>query len=165
MEDVPSAGGRYLFQMNPTTGAATLIGIVSASGDYSALAFNAAGTLFTIDTAGTGNSILLRIDPLTANIIGSIPMNINLGFVAGMTFDFATGLAYVADGQNEATNTLYSLDTLSGTATVIGPLGITSGLAGLAFRPVPECSTEWFLVLGVVSMFFAKRYFKRRVQQ
>ena len=72
-------------------------------------------------------------------------MNVNLGPVAGLAFDPSTGFAYVVDGGDSGspgTNVLHSLNTSTGHLTAIGPLGLTNGLAGLAFVPsIPEPTT------------------------
>src|SRR5207244_633528 len=79
-----------LFQINPTTGHATVVGALNATTearDFSALAFNSAGTLFSIDTeAVSANSVLYTIDPATAARLSSVTMNVNLGETAALAF-------------------------------------------------------------------------------
>lgn len=145
-----------LFQINPATGAATVVGPLNTAAqtrDFSALAFNAAGTLFTIDTsdsAALGHSVLSTVNPSTATLLTSITMNVNLGETAGLAFDPATGVAYLADGAFDGTLKLYTLDTTTGVATAIGSLGNSGGLAGLAFiTPVPEPGVAVLFLVGL----------------
>ena len=111
------------------------------------------------------------MNPLTGALLTSLVMNVNLGGVAGMAFDPVTGVAYVADGGFGGTNMLYSLNTLTGTATLIGPLGINSGLAGLAFRGpaqsgVPDGGTSAVLLaLAVAGLFGLHCAIKMRPRQ
>jgi PEP-CTERM motif len=156
----PTFDQRNLFRINPSTGAATVIGSLNSDGDYSALAFNASGVLFTIDDSPSGNSLLHTIDPNTGAITSTITMNVRLGHVIGMTFNPANGAAYVADGGLVATNMLYGLDVITGVATAIGPLGIPGGVGGIAFVSVPEPSS--LTLLGIVTM-IAARFFGRCV--
>ena len=168
---VDSSG--VFFQMNVATGAATTIGQIPSGGqgDFSALAFNAAGVLFAIDTGAVGNSILSTINPLTGGILSSVVMNVNLGGSAGLTFDYATGTAYLADGVTGGTNLLYTLNTTTGVATGIGSLGITD-MAGLAFRgptqqTVPDAGNSAFLLglgLAALGALFAASGFRRSPQ-
>ena len=159
IQNVPTAGARNLFQINPTTGLATTIGSLGGSGDYSALAFNNVGVLFTIDSGVTGNSVLDTVNPLTGAVLTSVTMNVDLGSAVGLAFNPATGTAYVADGVG--TNTLYTLNPLTGVATPIGALGVTS-LAGLAFRPVPESSTGAIIGAGVLTLLGVQRVRRSR---
>jgi hypothetical protein len=149
---------RQIFHINPSTGAATVIGNTGSTGDLSALAFSPNGTLFTIDTSGTGNSLLQTINPATGLITNTIAMNVNLGSAAALTFSPINGTAYVADGGDaSATDMLYSLDTLTGTLTPIGSTGLATGLSGLAFVSVPEPSSFALFGLFAIGCRFARR--------
>jgi DNA-binding beta-propeller fold protein YncE len=149
----PSFNQRNLFRLDPNTGAATVIGSMDSQGDYSALAFNAAGTLFAIDTSGP-NSRLHIVDPNTGMITGTTSMNVSLGGAAGLTFNPLTGTAFVADGGAAGMNKLYTLDISTGLLTLIGPTGATGGIGGLAFVNVPEPSS---LTLACMGCLFAGR--------
>ena len=133
-----SGGTRDLFKINPSTGAATTVGSLGSSGDFSALAFNSAGTLFVVDTDGNGTSSFLKtVSPATAATLTTTVMNVKLGSVAGLAFDPDTGIAYVADGNVGGTHILYTLNTVNGQATVVGPVG--DSVAGLTFVCPPAC--------------------------
>lgn len=133
-----------LFQIDKQTGVATVIGTIPRpdGGDLSALAFDSAGNLYVLDTR---QEELLRIDKTNAAILGAVGTSVPLGVVAGMTFDGDTGRFLVADGDEEATDSLYQLDARTGSMTLVGSLGIGTGLAGLTFV-VPEPGT--LLLLG-----------------
>ncbi len=151
---------RNFFSINSMTGAATVIGNLGSTGDYSALAFDNTGVLWTVDSDGLQNSRLIAINPLNAQVINTKMMNVNLGGAVGLTFQPGTGVAYLADDAtgpaSGGTNSLYTLDASTGIATLIGPTGDPHGLAGLAIIGVPEPSS---LMLGalVISTAFVKR--------
>lgn len=140
---------RNFFQINPATGAATIISNLpnnSNSSDYNALAFDSAGTLYCIDQPSGGpsvNSRLLTIDPVFGAIESNVAMNVRLGGAIGMAFDPTTGIAYVADGGTMPgpTNMLCTLDVNSAVLGVIGPVNFTGGISGLTFTAVPEPSS------------------------
>lgn len=124
--------------------------------DYSALAINSLGQLYILDTAS--------IDPFGHLIAGSgnpftTALNLNLsgalGDLAGMDFDPTTGTLYVADGGTGGGN-LYTLNPANGNLTLVGSLGLTNGLAGLAFSPaVPEPGAFSLLIVGIACLFTA----------
>jgi hypothetical protein len=113
---------------DPTT---TDVGVIGTS-DVSAMAFDAAGNLWAIDT---GNDALLLLDPIDASTIDSVALSEPLGALAGMDFDPESGTLYVADGGTGGQDALFTLDVETGTLDEIGPLGLENGLSGLA---VPE---------------------------
>ncbi len=130
----------YLFSMNPSTGAGTDIGIVTAVSncgavacDLSAMAFDSTGKLYILDTGG---STLLTVNKSTGAVISSVGLSASgLGIVAGLSINPASGTAYVATGNG--TNSFYTLNLSTGAMTLIGPLtGASTGLSGLAFPPV-----------------------------
>lgn len=144
----PGGTQERLFIVNPTTGFATIVGDVPSPGDLSAMAFSPFGVLYAIDTSGTANSLLHTLDAVTAAITSTIELNANLGSGAGMTFDPATGTAYVADGGVGAQNSLFLLDPSLGILTLIGPVGVPAGIAGLAVAVVPEPTSVCYIGLG-----------------
>jgi hypothetical protein len=172
IQDLPLSvvGAIDLFEINPATGAATVIGSLSDVGDFSALAFNSAGVLFTINTHGSGNSVLSTVDPVTAALLTSVNMNVDLGSDAGMAFDPVGGKAYLADGGPAlsgpaGTNTLRTLDTITGIATAVGSLGDSHALAGMTFVPeVPEPATCALLLAGLVLVGFVRLHHGRRIR-
>lgn len=150
----PRNGNQFpldLYEINPLSAASTIMGSVGVYtvDDFSALAFNKAGTLFALNTRVLGaNTILNTINPFTGAILTSVTTNLALGSTVGMAFDPLTGIAYVANGNSLGGNLLYRLNTTTGQFTSIGPLGLSGGIAGLSFTPapVPEPSTALFAV-------------------
>jgi len=101
----PSSGDLFAVGLTETTAPYVLVRIDAFTGasvvgqigfsDVSGLAFDAAGTLWAIDT---GADALLVLDPAVASTLATIPLSEPLGAVAGMDFDPVSGLLYVADG-------------------------------------------------------------------
>jgi hypothetical protein len=152
---------RNLFRISPTTGVATIVGSIGGAAGYSALAFTSTGTLYTIDTAGTGNSLLETIDQNTGAILTTTMLNVNLGPAAGLAINPLSSVAYVADGGGSgATNMLYQLNLNSGILTSIGPTAAPYGLAGLTLVSVPEPSSV--VLMTSTLLFFGGIFFRRR---
>jgi hypothetical protein len=150
VQSVPSlgSGARDLFELNTSTGQATVIGSVrTAGGDLSAMVFDNSGNLFIVDTT---SATLLRVDKSTATIIGSVDLSVHsLGELGGMAFDPQTGTAYFGNGivvnGISTSGSLYTLDPSTGALTSVGP---SVALAGLSFTPVPEPATLLLLGFG-----------------
>jgi len=147
---VSSAGSSALITINPATGAATQVGAMPAD-DASAMAFTDDGRLFVLDTSfsfPTIEATLYEIDPATGAEIAAFDTGVALGNVAGMDFDPITGQLFMADGDNDGTDLLYTIDITNGALTPIGDTmapGFFGGLAGLEFIPAPGS-------LGVLAM-------------
>ncbi|MBX7106271.1 MAG: hypothetical protein K1X57_19495 [Gemmataceae bacterium] len=154
----PLGNQRNLFQIDPVTGSATVVGSLGSTGDYSALMFGAIGILYTINSSGLGQSQLLTVDPTDGHITSSISMNVNLGSAVGLAMDPTSGIVYLADNASTlasgGTNSVYSLDLISGAATLIGPTGDSYGAAGLAVIGVPEPPT-WIMSLMTVAAMYS----------
>jgi DNA-binding beta-propeller fold protein YncE len=151
-----TANLRMLFRIDPLTGTATAVGNLPIMADYSAMSFDSTGSLFVIDTGFSTNSVLLRIDENSGNILDTKMLNVNLGAATGLTFDPISGTAFVADGGEDGTNTLYTLNTVIGSLNPIGTIGNQNGIAGLSFSVVPEPSSL-FLVGGGALAFWRWR--------
>lgn len=155
----PTSGGLYgiqhgpsdltlnLFQIDKATGQATIIGPLSPTraADFSALAFDEGGALYVLDTS---NERLLHVDPSNAATLSSVDLSAPLGATAGMAFHPEDGSLYVADGEANATNQLYTLDVGTGQLTTVGPIDLDHGISGLTF--VPEPASGLLLITGLV---------------
>jgi hypothetical protein len=115
----------------PAIGGATVVGEIGFS-DVSGLAFDAAGTLYALDT---GSDALLVLDPSDASTLSTTPLSEPLGATAGMDYDPDTDTLYVADGGTGGRDALFTLDVATGALTEVGLLGLDSGLSGLAVVP------------------------------
>ena len=145
-----------LMSFDPGTGETRQVGAFPTGGDPSAVAFDAAGNLYVLDTA---LDRLLLVDPVAGAIRSFVPLSIRLGAVAGMDFSPGTGVLYVADGHRGGTDSLYTLDPATGELELVGQTGLPNGLAGLQF--VPEPASVAFFALG--SMLLLGRRGGRRV--
>ncbi|MCB9851271.1 MAG: PEP-CTERM sorting domain-containing protein [Phycisphaerales bacterium] len=140
IQETESGNDRSLFTVNPNDASTAEVGIISNSSDLSAMAFDAAGDLWVIDTAFT-NDKLHKVNKATGAIMSTVALSQPLGAVAGMDFDPASGILYVADGFTDGTDQLFTLNTTTGLLTAVGPTGLTNGLAGLEFVPEPASLT------------------------
>jgi DNA-binding beta-propeller fold protein YncE len=123
------------------------------------MAFDAAGALYVIDTR---NDLLLNVNKTTAQILSSVPLSRNLDDEAGMDFHPLTGALYVVDGSDfpqapARPYRLYTLNPTTGSLTIVGPTGLTLGLSGLAFTPVPEPSSLAAISIAVAPLLLAPR--------
>lgn len=156
-EITASAVHRFLFRVNPQSGLGTVVGDLPLPGDYSAMAFSQLGELYAVQSRfGSNGDTLLRINPNTAAILASTPLDIRLGDQAGMAIHPVTGAMYLAGGGDNGTNAkLFHLDPDTGTTSMIGEYGSgVFGLSGLTFVPVPEPNTITLIVLalGIVTV-------------
>jgi len=160
-----------LFTIDTTTGLGTLASDVAVppgvpplpgtgpAFDISAMAFNAAGELFLLDTTYpgvTGPARLYKVDPSTAIATQVQQWNttVTMGTCAGMAFA-PDGTLLIADGDFGSSNRLYRFDFNIGDLVLIGPTNASgnaggttttwTGLAGLTFLPAepgPACLAD-----------------------
>lgn len=143
-----------LFTVDLATGAGTVVAdIVPGAGiqlDLSAIAFDAAGGLWALDTrypSQPGPAKVYRVNPQTGAITQAFQTSTTLGTVAGMAFHPTTGQLLVVDGDFGGTHTLYRFDVPASALIAIGATGVaagnSAGLAGLAFGPAgPACPAD-----------------------
>jgi len=138
-----------LFTINLDTGAGTVVADIAPGPgtqvDLSAIAFDAQGGLWALDTrypAQPGPAKVYRVNPLNGTILNAYLTGTVLGTVAGMAFHPVTGDLLVVDGDFGGTNTLYRFDAANSALVEIGPTGVavgnSAGLAGLAFGVVQD---------------------------
>lgn len=142
--DLYCLDGRFLYQLDPSTGHETLISQMdSGDGYFSAMAFDRAGTLYML------NAVMQRlstVDPMTGTVLSSIPISGisgKWGTDAGMDFDPVTNQLFIATRgpQTTSPSSLFSFDFSTGVATPVGRgLDTTTSLAFVPL-PVPEPST------------------------
>jgi hypothetical protein len=114
-----------LYTIDQNTGASTVVGTLANETCSIAIAFDPDGNLYSLDVI---NDALYAVDKTNANdsAIGSIGFNAN--YAQDMAFDESTGILYLAgfDGDN-FTDSTYTVDLQTGTATLIGPIGASTG--------------------------------------
>jgi len=143
-----------LLTINPSTGVASTVGPLGSAGrDTSGLAFSPAGVLYGVAFRDGNADQLITIDTTSgaASPIGLLGTNVTTPTVGGLEFDPDSGILYFSDNTN-----LYTVNTATGLATLVGPHGVT-GMAGLA-ATVPEPSTSCLLC---ALAFIASRSFSR----
>ncbi len=124
VSDVYKSGAFSTVAADPLTGATTVVSDQEGSTTWAALASSEAdGVLYAVDAFG-GNRLKSITPSGDVTAIGS-GMNI---FVAGMAYDDLNGILYAATA-----NALYTIDTATGAASLIGALGFNSPLLGLAY--------------------------------
>ena len=138
------------YSINKSTGAATVIagGVGSL---ITALEFDPFGILWGIEF---GSGAFGTIDPLTG--IFASAGTTNTGF-QGLTFD-GSGTAYAS---NTSTDSLYTVNLTTGTATLVGSMNGTGFVKGLAFdevtATVPEPGALTLFSLGLAGVLFGAR--------
>jgi hypothetical protein len=114
-----------LVRVDDSTGAGSLVGTPVSGWGVSGLAFSSSGVLYGASTAGT--STLIVIDPSTGALVTSV----------GPTLLQISDLAWDPIGNalygNSAPGFLYTINTSTAVATLVGDTGTRSG--GLAFAP------------------------------
>ena len=143
-----SQNGAAIYTVNKATGLATQVSSYLAPNiDISALAFDAVGGMYLLDTrypTAPGPAILVKVDPTTGAALQTWTTTTPLGTCAGMAFG-PGGVLYVADGDTGGTNNLYSFDFAAGGLVTVGPTGAAGGtykgLAGLVYN-APPCPPD-----------------------
>lgn len=127
--DVLPPGSGFAFgTIDPTTGAFTVLNTQGGSANWHGLAGNeAAGLLYTVDQ-DAGN-VLKSID--TAGVITTIGPTTVDG--RGMAYDDANGILYATGG-----GSLWTVDTATGVATLVGAMGVADGAMGLAYDELTD---------------------------
>jgi hypothetical protein len=118
--------GQFTFgTINATTGAYTAINNQGGSLNWQALAANpGANLLYAVDFMN--NNEFLSVTPTgVITDIGSAGTDIR-----GLSFDTNHNILYGVDGQD-----LYTINTTTGAATLIGPTGLSTFRSGIAYDP------------------------------
>lgn len=130
---IPAFGGPRLYRLDPTNGAATLVGLLSSPNND--VVFEGA---FAISPDGTGyglyygNSFANPADPF---YLISIDLDTAAFSIAGLiSVRGINGMVFRPDGKlvgfDDQSDTLVEIDPMTGATTTIGPLGITVGIVG-----------------------------------
>ncbi|MGH7785787.1 MAG: thrombospondin type 3 repeat-containing protein [Candidatus Binatia bacterium] len=92
----------------------------------------ACATLFACTGRDTPMSELYRINPSTG--VGFLVGPMGIFGCNGLAFDPTTGVLYALRSGAPVPNSLWTVDTATGAATLVGPTGLTSGAEDIAFR-------------------------------
>lgn len=129
-----------LYTINPTTGAATLVGPMTGSTLVIGIAVNAAGQMYGLDL---GADSLVSINKATgaATVIGSIGYDAN--YAQDLAFDLDNNVLYVA-AYNNATSLgeLRVADTTTGNTLLIGQFSAT-GIEVDGFATMTPAAKPW----------------------
>lgn len=139
-----------LFRVDTTTGRGTDIGAIGSDSyipfDISGLAFVPASALgrtggpvlLGLDTLFGAPALMVEINPATGAATTPVQLSGGLGVTVGLVYDEMTQQLLLADGSLGGTDSLYRLDPASGALTLIGPLGVEGGAAGLELSRIDD---------------------------
>lgn len=123
--DAPDKPRSNLTAVAIETGLATIVGEMSETGDYSAMAFDDDGTLYALDY-----DRVVIVDVATASIVSEVPLRPRVGVTAGMDFDPVTGIPWVVDRHDR----VFRLELGTGRMELVNPdAGTPYGFCGLEF--------------------------------
>ncbi len=125
-----------LMTIDPTTGVATVIGLVSdPNANIDGLRFNSQGVLYgTAYNPSLSGGVLYTIDPSNANILTSLNlMGSGNSFCAGIAFDGAGNLYGSRGNSNGHTEDLDLINQGTGAMTPIG--GMDAVISDIVFYP------------------------------
>jgi hypothetical protein len=164
---VANGFGDNLYIVNKTTAAASLVGAFGAR-DVSGLQF-IGSTLYGLALNDGATDTLVTVNPSTgaATLVGST--GTNLGVIAAMGRDPASGITYIAGPLTNygSNNELYSLNIATGAATDLGAItGVRYSISGFSVAGSPPILTpapSIFLLLGagLMGLIGLRRKFRR----
>ncbi len=131
-----SNGLSTLYIINSTTGTGTPVGAVGFE-RCGAMDFDVAGTLFAACERADGSNtpVLITVNLTTGAGTEIGPTGIT-GVISDLSFRNADGILFAFDATNDPQHTLFTLNTLTGTATLVGDTGLSfDGGNGIAFDP------------------------------
>jgi hypothetical protein len=129
-----------LFTINTTTGAGTIVGTVGTGLDLSAMAFDAAGNLYMVESFGQK---LYKVNKSNAAVISILPMGNVEQQIGGLAFVPGNGTLFYAGGY--PSSKFYSVNTVTGIGTLVASVSGSGGLWALTYIPVPTParSSSW----------------------
>jgi DNA-binding beta-propeller fold protein YncE len=123
-----SSHGYHLYEINPSTAAASFIATSSLTSFHN-LGYNSHTGVMYMTNSNTDSLYTLDLDTNVSTLVGPLVNSTNPN---GLAFNHHTGVMYLVDN---STNNLYTLDLDTGLATVVGNLG-TSNFLSLAYIPL-----------------------------
>jgi hypothetical protein len=133
-------GPGSLFTINTTTGVGIPIGNVGTGLDLSAMAFDAAGNLYIVESF---SQTLYKVNKTNAAVISTLPMGAVEQQVGGLAFVPSNGTLFYAGGI--PTGKFYSVSTVMGTGTLVAPISGAGYMWALTYipEPTPAHSSTW----------------------
>lgn len=129
-----------LYTINPTTGAATLVGTITGSPVIIGIAINANGEMYGLEIV---SNVLVRINKATgsATTVGSVGFDAN--YAQDLAFDLENNVLYLA-AYNSATSRaeLRVADTTTGNSTLIGQFS-ASQMEVDGFETMTSAGAKW----------------------
>jgi len=127
-----------LYTINPSTGAATVVGQITNAPGIIAIAINPAGEMFGVDIVGNN---LVRIDPATGagTVVG--PLGVNANYAQGLDFDDLSGTLYWAS--YSASGELRTINTTTGASTLVGAFPGGAEVDSLAIASFAAMDVPW----------------------
>src|SRR5205085_4717407 len=116
-----------LFKVNVTSGSLVFIGSVQNSVSVVSISFAKNGTLFGVDNI---NDNLIKINKFTGATTVVGPLGMSIASYQGMDFNPITGILYMT--ANTPSPKLLTIDTTTGTASIVGDLSGTASVTGFA---------------------------------
>ncbi len=109
-----------IYTIDPVSGAYQLVGTTTDANCLVSIAVDDNGLMYGLDLVTDG---LYAIDKTNGDValIGSLGFNAN--YAQDMAFDRASGVLYLGGMDNDANGGIYTIDTVTGTATLLAPLG------------------------------------------
>ncbi|UXI67595.1 DUF4394 domain-containing protein [Tahibacter amnicola] len=128
-----------LATIDPATGAASVIGIVSPATLVIDIAASATGDLYGVDI---DNDSLIRIDKRSgfATVIG--PLGFDANFAQDLDFDERDNVLYMASHAGNGDGTLRRVDLGTGHATTIGRIGTSGQYDAFAIARAGVCTQD-----------------------
>jgi hypothetical protein len=120
-----------LYSIDPATGETTRLGEINdrtltINGVYTALAADSDGRMFAIDLT---NDLLVAVARDEYALEGRVsgytvgPLGIDVDRIVGLAFDAATNTLYLAATSINGAGLMYTVDTVTGSATEVGAIG------------------------------------------
>jgi hypothetical protein len=109
-----------LYTIDPASGAFQLVGTTTDADCMVSIAVDDAGFMYGLDLVTDGLYAIDKTDGEVA-LIGSLGFNAN--YAQDMAFDRASGVLYLGGMDNDANGGIYTVDPVTGAATLVEPLG------------------------------------------
>jgi hypothetical protein len=123
-----NANDQNLYRIDAATGAVVFIGSTGV-GCFQAMAFDDAGVLWGIGPCGP--DMLWMVDTATGGLTNGPAVNPNM---VGLAFDPTSGVLYGVEWNNTSNiDNLYTIDTATGATTLVGTLGVGTGVGDIYF--------------------------------